>query len=130
MTKLPTLQERHKIPILSSTCSTCPQPSYVSQCCGALTYKLRTLTFLVSFPNQIFRGSLCPTCEKFGLGMKLKKFQACSCHVTVAYVPTSSGTTAFLHKPHVTDQDHPLPHHSSTTFLPNHTYTNSLPHPS
>ena len=30
-------------------------------------------------------------------------------------------TTAFLHKPHVTDQDHPLPHHSSTTFLPNHT---------
>ena len=90
MTKLPTLQERHKVPILSNTCSTCPQPSYVSHCCAALTYKLRTLTFLVLFPNQIFRRSLCPTCEKFGLGMKLKKFQACSGHVTIAYVPTSS----------------------------------------
>jgi len=90
MTKLPTLKERHKIPILSSTCSTCPQPSYVWHCCAALTYKLWTLTFLVLFPNQIFRGSFCPTCEKFGLGVKLKKFQACSGHVTVAYVPTSS----------------------------------------
>ena len=93
MTELPTLEECHKIPILSSTCSTCPQPSYVSHCCAALTYKLRltSLTFLVSFPNQIFRGLLCLTCEKFGLGMKLKKyFQVCSGHVTVAYVPTSS----------------------------------------
>ena len=54
MTELPTLQERHKIPILSSTCSTCPQPSYVSHCCAALIYKLRTLIFLVSFPNQFF----------------------------------------------------------------------------
>ena len=25
---------------------------------------------------------------------------------------------------------HPLPHHNTNTLLPNHTYTNSLPHPS
>ena len=51
MTKLFTLQERHKIPILSIPCSICPQPSHVSHCCAALTYKLRTLTFLVSFSD-------------------------------------------------------------------------------
>ena len=58
--------------------------------CAALTYKLQTLTFLVSlFPDQTLPGFPAQLAKKFGLGMGLKNCSCDSTHVTIAYVPNS-----------------------------------------